>query len=599
MVKDPEPRKFLHDLLKGAHFGEFVVPYFQRDFEWTPGMVKDLLVSIVQDYFTGLLLFWELDPGAIKSEKWDALEGTEPAKDPSLAVLDGQQRLVSLHYAIHGPDIKFPTRESYYSFYLDLGKYLNGDYDESISYGYASSYVPLDKIKSDRDQWIEKGVVPLRILSDRAYVDSSEFMEWMVGYAKKLAKDSQDADEYKLLFGVRDAVYKILNHQFLTHTLTKDRQLDDICGIFAATNQKGMKLSTFDLMNAFLYPKGIELKKEWGKLDNDKLKQTDTSANEYLLKLISLYKQDYCSSKYIFYLIPGKKIKKKEDDKITETVLVKTQDEFTELWNNACKYAGIALERIMNVGQNDFGAVKTDYIPNTTIIPVMGAVMLSYEKKYKSSVPEDTFNKMLTKWYWSAVISKDYSGSSDSVMSEDYRAIAEWFKTMNTAAVPRIAKVSDEFINSLNLKEYKKGSTIYNGFLCSIALNKAEDFYTTRTLDTGSFKEGNINDHHIFPTKAEGYAPEKTKQFSATHDIILNRTLLLDSTNQSILNSRPSVYLKTVRDKLDGDETKLKALMEKHLISSKALDCMNNDDYDGFIEERETTMKEKLLDLRK
>jgi hypothetical protein len=39
--------------------------------------------------------------------------------------------------------------------------------------------------------------------------------------------------------------------------------------------------------------------------------------------------------------------------------------------------------------------------------------------------------------------------------------------------------------------------------------------------------------------------------------------------------------------------------MEKHLISSKALDCMNNDDYDGFIEERETTMKEKLLDLRK
>lgn len=113
MVKDPEPRKFLIDLLKDAHFGEFVVPYFQRDFEWTPGMVKDLLVSIVQDYFTGLLLFWELDPDTIKSEKWDALEGTEPAKDPSLAVLDGQQRLASLHYAIYGPDMKFPTRESH------------------------------------------------------------------------------------------------------------------------------------------------------------------------------------------------------------------------------------------------------------------------------------------------------------------------------------------------------------------------------------------------------------------------------------------------------------------------------------------------------
>jgi hypothetical protein len=458
----------------------------------------------------------------------------------------------------------------------------------------------LDKIKSERDQWIKEGILPLCILSDRAYVDSKEFNEWMRGYAKELMKGSQDADEYEALRdAIRDTIYRILNYPFLTHVLSKKRDLPDICGIFAAINQKGMRLSTFDLMNAFLYPKGIALRKDWEELDNDKLKRTDTSANEYLLKLISLWKQGYCSSKYVFYLIPGKKVKKKEGGKITETVLVQSKDEFAELWNDACTYSGRALERIMNVGKNDFGAVKTDFIPNTTIIPVMGAVMLSYEKTYKSIIPEDEFDKMLYRWYWSAVISKDYSGSSDSIMSEDYRDIAEWFKKRDILAIHRIAKVNGEFVNTLDLREYKKGSTIYNCLLCSIALNKAEDFYTIRTLDTGSFKEGSIDDHHIFPTKAKDYPPEKTKNFDITHDSILNRTLLLDKTNLDILNSRPSQYLPKVMHKLDGDETRLIALMEKHLISSKALECMKNDDYDGFIVERENTMKQKLLSLRK
>jgi hypothetical protein len=135
--------------------------------------------------------------------------------------------------------------------------------------------------------------------------------------------------------------------------------------------------------------------------------------------------------------------------------------------------------------------------------------------------------------------------------------------------------------------------------LCLIALNNAEDFYTGRVLDTGTYTEGRIHDHHIFPKKGQGYRAEKTKKFPLTQDSILNRTLLLEETNEDIKAKRPSQYLPNVLKNLNGDTSKLKTLMGKHFISEKALDYMWKDNYDEFIEEREKTMKEKLKKLLK
>jgi hypothetical protein len=125
-----------------------------------------------------------------------------------------------------------------------------------------------------------------------------------------------------------------------------------------------MKLSTFDLMNAFLYPKGVKLRKElWEGLDNDLLKRVDGNMNEYLLKLISLIKQNYCSSKYIYNLIPGgKTIRKDDSGKKYEQILVHDGPEFLDLWNKSCRSAEQARQKIMNTGEADFGAIKAEFI---------------------------------------------------------------------------------------------------------------------------------------------------------------------------------------------------------------------------------------------
>ena len=207
------------------------------------------------------------------------------------------------------------------------------------------------------------------------------------------------------------------------------------------------------------------------------------------------------------------------------------------MWKESCKYAEKARKIIMNTGSTDFGAVKTEFIPNTTIVPVLGAILWEY-KRYPNNV---NFKNNLKKWYWSVVFSEDYSGSSDSVMSKDFRYWKEWLN--NGKSFEIINRINQEFINDLDLKRIKKGSAQYNAILCILSLNNAKDFYNERIVGTGDFSNEKINDHHIFPKQVKRLDPEKNKKFSDIKDSIVNRTLLFDETNNIIKNKNPSQYI--------------------------------------------------------
>ena len=593
MAENPGTDK-VEDLLKSVHDGFYVIPYFQRGFEWQPSMVCDLIESMLQNYYTGLILLWDLKSDDAKREQWDPVWGAELRNVPQKAILDGQQRLSSLYYAIYNPDRMFPNRKSYYVFFLDLNKILNEDYEESVTYKFYFSYQTWNQIKQDKENWAKTGIVPVSILSNKdpvganqKYIDSTEFDAWLNDYV--------DKNRDKLPEGITThKVYKVLNsiltYTFVFYPLSGDRNLPDICNIFARVNAKGMKLSTFDLMNAFLYPKGVKLRKDlWEGLDNETLKNIDSSMNEYLLKLISLRKQNYCSSKYLYNLIPGQKtIRKDETGTKYEDILVQDGEEFKRLWKEACRFAELAREFIMNTGDSDFGAIKTDFIPNTTIVPVLGAILWEYNEETDSP----NFKHVLKMWYWAAVLSEDYSGSSDSVMSKDFRDWKEWIN--HTKDIERINKVNQEFINELELKTIRKGSARYNAILCILALNDAKDFYKGRIVGTGDYAHDRINDHHIFPSQVRGLAPEKGRTFNDFKDSIVNRTLLLDETNNKIRNKKPSQYLKDMAGRYNNEE-EMKAIIQGHLINENAFRFMREDDFDNFVLERERQIKEHII----
>ena len=574
--------KNVTDFLKDVHSGYYVIPYFQRGFEWQPSMVCDLIESISQNYYTGLILLWELNSEKAQKEEWEPVWGTELKGTPKEAILDGQQRLASLYYAIYNPKKLFPDRQSYYVFYLRLNKVLNKDYEDAIFYRYYSTHQSWEQIKN-HEKWTknEEIEIPIPILSakdpaysNRKYIDSKEFDNWLNIY---LDKNKDKLPEEITTHKVYEVFNSILNYNLTFYPLSSDRSLPDICNIFARVNTKGMRLSTFDLMNAFLYPKGVKLRKKlWESLDNELLKDIDTNMNEYLLKLISLFKQNYCSSKYIYNLIPGEKIiQKDEQGEKHKTILVKDGEEFENLWRNACKYAEKSREIIMNTGDADFGAIKADYIPNTTIVPVLGAILWEYKGD-----PDDTnFKDNLKKWYWSAVLSESYSGSSDSVMAKDFRDWKEWIN--NGKGIERINKINQEFVDGLDLKSVKKGSARYNAIICILALNGVKDFYNGRVVGTGDYSNEKINDHHIFPKQVQGLDLEKSKTFNDIRDSIVNRTLLFDETNNIIKNKKPSQYIAKMIDKYGGYG--VKSILELHFVTERAFEYMKEDNFDKFV----------------
>lgn len=600
---DPKNTRPVWKLLEDITDSKYAIPYFQRSFEWTPSMVSDLLISIIQDYFTGLLLFWELDKNNNINDILEPLYGLDKVYNPDLVILDGQQRLSSLYYAIYGPQEYFPNRKTYYLYFLDLKNYMNNNFDNSIFYTFSFQYKTFEEIKLEREKWIEKMVIPIRLLSDRKFIDSEEFTHWLLNYSYNFIKNDNNKNETILIntFNkIKNSLLKILNYEFLIHVLGKDRELSDVCEIFARVNQKGMKLSTFDLMNAFLFPKNISLKKKWEDID-DEIKEVDSNMDELFLKLISLFKQEYCSSKYLFYLIPGYKIKKKDSiySPQTEIVLIKDNYEFLEIWEKGTIYIKKALNIIKNVGKDDFGAIKNEFIPNTTIIIVLGAILFEFEEnKNKYKVDEQKFKEIIKKWYWCAIISGDYSGSSDSIMSEDYRDLKKFLKDKEFSVIRRIKKIDKDFIEKLDLKNIRKGASIYKAILCLIALKGAKDFYTKRPVGFGTYINENIDDHHVFPKSLRKLNSES---FEITKDSILNRTLLLDDTNNKIKDKNPSNYLMEIFKNFDNNYEEVKEVLDSHFINEMALNALKEDNYDLFIVERERYIKEvlkSLLDLK-
>ena len=96
--------------------------------------------------------------------------------------------------------------------------------------------------------------------------------------------------------------------------LDKDLEIEKVCDIFTQINSRGVKLSIFDLMNAMLKPHDIQLKAMWRDVSPELESLDSSKTNVYLLQVMSILKQNYCSSKYLYYLLPDTKKTIRTDD---------------------------------------------------------------------------------------------------------------------------------------------------------------------------------------------------------------------------------------------------------------------------------------------
>jgi hypothetical protein len=592
----PKPSHItLANLLLELKQGHYVIPDFQREFEWDPWDVRDLVRSIFMDYYIGSLLLWKG-----KKENYEALScqkiyGFSGIEDPEQIVLDGQQRLTAMHYAFVGSKEKFPGRSSRAYFSVRVDRFMNEEYDKAFEYDWESR--SLNKLLSDTNALYDEHLFPCSVIGSAGF----ELWNWLQGYEKYWTDQASAAAERGDTIGAEQSHQHAVNaHEFGEHVaslahqyqisyieLDQDLDIDRVCDIFTQLNSKGVRLDVFDLMNALLRPKELKLKEMWHQAA-PRFEFVDTGKmNVYVLQVMSILRQAYCSPKYLYFLLPGQEKPVRDPDGTRRReVLIPNSAAFAQLWYRAVKALDDAIKLLRH--PQEFGAVSSRYLPYVSILPVFAAL----QAHVASSPAEARFSgqRKIRHWYWASVFTKRYSGSVESTSARDYMDVRAWIAD-DAAEPPLIQEFASAFRNLDLRNETKSGTSVYNGIFNLLILGGARDWITG---NIPPFDD--LDDHHIVPASWG----KKHLEGTLVHSI-LNRTPLTADTNRKVINDRlPNVYLPTMIEQ--NGEADVRATLGTHFISPTAFDILRRDpftaeDFESFIAERQRTIQDAIENL--
>ena len=582
----------LNTLVGRMREGRFVIPDFQREFEWAPWDIRDLMRSIFSDYYIGSLLLWKAKDQNIKLLACEGLYGYAGGGSPEYIVLDGQQRLTAMHYAFLAPDMPLPNRKKPAVYFIQIDKFMAGETDDAFGYEWMSQ--KSSALLSTPELQFERNIFPLQVISEGGY----ELFEWAEAYGKYWqSRADQAPDEKSKNIALQNAANAkpfgkeindtLTNYQISHVELDKEIGVEKVCDIFTQINSKGIQLDIFDLLNALMKPKDIQLKHMYREA-RDRLGFVETpKMNVYILQVMSILRQSYCSPKYLYFLQPGvEKPVRLPDGTRKQDILVADTSEFVALWNQAVD----ALERVIALLRHpqEYGAVGQAYIPYASIVPAFAAINtlvgLQPAKRQLSA------RRKVRLWYWASVFLSRYSSSVESTAARDFTAMREWLA--NEEAKPDLI---DEFAlsyRSIDMRsEVKRGSSIYSAIFNLFVLAGARDWMSG---DVPPY--GDLDDHHIVPA----WWGRDNKVGPAINSI-LNRSPLTSDTNRNVIREKlPNEYLPELI--AENGEAAVLAILESHFISKTALDILlrpsfTPDDYEDFISERHRTLLDGIDNL--
>lgn len=546
MTESPKANpETLLEIVKGVYQAKVVVPEFQRSFVWGRENIEEFLASILQGYFVGTFLMLDTHPEnpIFPFRKIEGLEQINGRADPAQhstvrLVLDGQQRITSVFYALYAPEIPLRYSKHPYKFYLRLEPLLEGDFDEAIV---GVSTWDRRRLSENERLVRENKALPFTMLAD-----SGAFRRWLYKEQNIWEEHEQNRlDEFYSCF--EKFMVPVVN---LSPTTSKD----NIVNIFERINRTGVSLSLFDLAVARLYPKGVRLRELWERFEEEHSETADLVKPESLLKVIAIFQ--------------GKEPRK---GNLLDVLDALSAEEFTARWEEAGEAISLAHKRV----REEYGAFEASWIPYTTLLVPLAALL--WELK-RTKAAETAYRKLDT-WYWGNVFTQRYDSAVDSKSYRDFGEVRRWF---GGGPTPEWLSKLDPL--ALNLDVDEPRSAVYKGLMCLIARQGARDFLTGQPANLNV-----CQDDHIFPKALYG------KDHPV--DAILNRTLISKETNNRKGNKPPSEFLRTCLTGHGKDERRLLDTLGTHYITSEAYEALLRDDFEGFVAARRAAFQEAVSRL--
>lgn len=530
----PDKRKVV-GLVEQAIEGKICLPDFQRDFVWTREEVADLVRSIVRGYFIGSLLMLRSDP-ANPPFAPVVLRGTAPRPHgprPDFLLLDGQQRLSSLIYALTAPDLSLKDSSQRRWFYIDLDLLLaEPDNDEIVFDRARRELRGLDRPEVQYEQ---------RKLPCTALLNQDKFYEWRDGCEDWIRDNQPDQlSQFRNVWrnGWTSAATAFQTFEAPLVELPRvddsdDKSIGRVCAIFEKLNSTGVELSVYDLLTARLYRSKIRLHELWD----------ESCKTHALLHAWSKGRAD--EHKFGVLVLRTLALLRGLDPK-PRTLIGLDPDHFDRDWRRAAAAVDRALELLTLVDADGFGVFDEKWLPGYGLIPILAALRAEIEG-HKLGERE---RADVRRWYWCNVFTERYSSAVESKSRKDYLEMTRHW--LAGGSEPEVFREAEDLIGAPGFRirgSASFASAVYSGVFCLLALRGARDWRRGENI-----RLQQLQDHHIFP---QAYLKRHGLSKGAEINTIANRTLISDETNGRILDQAPADYVKDPKIFPSGADSEL------------------------------------------
>ncbi|WP_430639377.1 GmrSD restriction endonuclease domain-containing protein [Haloferax volcanii] len=563
--------KDVQKLVQEIDEGKIVLPDFQRDFVWPTGQVGSLLESLLNGYYINTLLTLPVTGGGdnvpFPPRAVEASSGAIADSGQLEMVLDGQQRITSIHYALTAPDLALDNTKYPQLFGLSFSDVILGALEDDTIQWKSTHYGIWDDLQpDDYATQIEKDFIPFTIFRSK-----DSFDDWRYGmedYANET--DEISVDDVRA-FDRQTRVFR--NYGIPIIEMKAGTSPATVVQTFERINTQGLELGIFDILTARLYPKGVQLRNLWADAlaTNSDIKEYADTTDEkrlrkHLLKALALYRDKEC-----------------KDESVGE--LSGTQ--FEDDWDTTVQMVNRALEKAQSASAGGFGVTEKYGFPYSTLLPPLANLLHLAENS--ETYPRHESLEMVQRWYWASTFSRRYSGSSDTISYKDYTEGRDWIRGERTEVPEAIQDASTVIPVELDLSSLTRGGP-YSGIMSLLVLNDARDFGTFESITVHE-----VDDHHIFPDAKLKNGATGTKYGKTARNQILNRTVIESQNNRFNIRDRlPRDYIPDMIDAHPRGEAGIKDLLQGHFINEDGFEALLSDDYERFCQARKEELRNEI-----
>lgn len=548
-------------IVEQARDGRLCLPDFQRDFVWKRDEVADLLRSILRRYYIGSLLLLQCDPHDPPFAP-AFLRGAVPRyqkPQPQWLILDGQQRLTALLYALTAPQLGLKDSVQRRLFFVDLSLLIEDPESDAVVFDRAERELKgLDHIELQYEQ---------RVLPCTRLINSQAFYTWRDGFDDWLRIQHPDQlNEFRAVW--RDhwttvvSDFQTFNMPLVVLPQVGDKDsvaIGRVCAIFEKLNSTGEPLSIYDLLTARLYRwKDTEMQhKSLHDLWDDSCKK--------LRRLREWSEGDSGKNKFGILVLRTLALLRGLDPKPRFLIELKPQS-FVRDWQQAADAIEEALRLLTLVNEDGFGVFDRKWLPGIGMIPALAALRtVIREHRLDEAARAD-----LRRWYWCNVFLERYSSAVETKLRRDYAEFsAYWTEGAPEPSVFGEARARIGAPGFTVRESSTPSSSIYSGIFCLLAIRGARDWRRSESIQLQE-----LHDHHIFP---QAYLRRGGITRSSEINSVLNRTLISDETNTKILDKSPADYILNPGI-LPADDKRKSELLLQHFINPAALSAMSKAD---------------------